>query len=96
MAEAEIAVVKRWFEEVWNQGREEAIDELLVPDAPVYGVGHGADLVRGPNGFRPAYQQLKGALPDIHFAIEDMQISEDLQLVVGHMIMQWLYANPPH
>ncbi len=31
----------------------------------------------------------------IHFAIEDMQISEDLQLVVGHMIMQWLYANPP-
>ena len=32
----------------------------------------------------------------IHFAIEDMQISEDLQLVVGHMIMQWLYANPPH
>ena len=32
----------------------------------------------------------------IHFAIEDMQISEDLQLVVGHMIMQWLHANPPH
>jgi D-sedoheptulose 7-phosphate isomerase len=31
----------------------------------------------------------------IHFAIEDMQISEDLQLVVGHMIMQWLHANPP-
>jgi D-sedoheptulose 7-phosphate isomerase len=31
----------------------------------------------------------------IHFAIDDMQISEDLQLVVGHMIMQWLYANPP-
>lgn len=26
----------------------------------------------------------------IHFAINDMQISEDLQLVVGHMIMQWL------
>ena len=29
----------------------------------------------------------------IHFAIDDMQISEDLQLVVAHMIMQWLYAN---
>jgi len=24
-----------------------------------------------------------------------MQISEDLQLVVGHMLMQWLYANRP-
>lgn len=30
----------------------------------------------------------------IHFAVDDMQISEDLQLVVGHMIMQWLSALP--
>ena len=29
----------------------------------------------------------------IHFPIDDMQISEDLQMVVGHMIMQWLYAT---
>ncbi len=29
----------------------------------------------------------------IHFAVDDMQISEDLQLVAGHMIMQWLYNN---
>lgn len=26
----------------------------------------------------------------IHFAVDDMQIAEDLQLVVGHMIMQWV------
>ena len=31
----------------------------------------------------------------IHFAVDDMQISEDMQLVVGHMLMQWLYANRP-
>ncbi len=29
----------------------------------------------------------------IHFAVDDMQISEDMQLIVGHMIMQWLYQN---
>jgi D-sedoheptulose 7-phosphate isomerase len=29
----------------------------------------------------------------IHFEINDMQISEDLQLVVGHMVMQWLSKN---
>ena len=29
----------------------------------------------------------------IHVAIDDMQISEDLQLVVGHMLMQWLYEH---
>ena len=30
----------------------------------------------------------------IHFPIADMQISEDLQLVVGHMTMQWLQRHP--
>jgi D-sedoheptulose 7-phosphate isomerase len=31
----------------------------------------------------------------IHFPVDDMQIAEDLQLIVGHMVMQWLYANRP-
>ena len=31
----------------------------------------------------------------IHFPVDDMQIAEDLQLVVGHMIMQWLFENQP-
>jgi len=26
----------------------------------------------------------------IHFPMNDMQIAEDLQLIIGHMIMQWL------
>jgi D-sedoheptulose 7-phosphate isomerase len=29
----------------------------------------------------------------IHFAVDDMQISEDMQMVVGHMLMQWLYKR---
>jgi D-sedoheptulose 7-phosphate isomerase len=31
----------------------------------------------------------------IHFAVDDMQIAEDMQLIVGHMLMQWLYLNRP-
>jgi D-sedoheptulose 7-phosphate isomerase len=29
----------------------------------------------------------------IHFAIDDMQVAEDMQLIVGHMLMQWLWEN---
>jgi D-sedoheptulose 7-phosphate isomerase len=29
----------------------------------------------------------------IHFAVDDMQIAEDTQTIVGHMIVQWLYAR---
>ena len=31
----------------------------------------------------------------IHFAVDDMQIAEDMQLVVGHLLMKWLYQNRP-
>lgn len=29
----------------------------------------------------------------IHFAIDDMQMAEDCQLIVGHMLMQWLNSD---
>lgn len=29
----------------------------------------------------------------IHFPINDMQVSEDIQTIIGHMCMQWLCAN---
>ena len=31
----------------------------------------------------------------IYFQIDDMQIAEDTQLVVGHLCMQWLTSNKP-
>ena len=29
----------------------------------------------------------------IHFPVDDMQIAEDTQTILGHMIVQWLYAQ---
>lgn len=31
----------------------------------------------------------------IHIPVNDMQVAEDMQLIIGHMLMQWLAANPP-
>jgi D-sedoheptulose 7-phosphate isomerase len=36
----------------------------------------------------------KVAQHPIHFAIDDMQVAEDLQMIVGHICMQWLRAHP--
>lgn len=38
---------------------------------------------------------LKLADNPIHFPIQDMQIAEDTQLIVGHICMQWLTKNKP-
>ena len=38
----------------------------------------------------------KEADKSIHFEINDMQIAEDTQLIVGHICMQWLSKNKPN
>jgi len=81
MPEQEVAVVRRWFEEVWNQGRVELMPELLAADAPVYDVGAPGDVARGPDGFRPAYEKLRGAFPDIHFTIDEAISERDVVAV---------------
>ena len=48
MAQAAETIVRRWFEEVWNQKRESAIDELMADDALVHGiVGPDGKEIRG-------------------------------------------------
>jgi predicted ester cyclase len=62
------ALVRRWFEELWNQGREGTIDELLAADAMVHGLP-GGESARGPEGFKPIFRQFKGAFPDMRIDI---------------------------
>lgn len=71
--EANKALLRRWFEEVWNQGRAETIDELLAADAICYGLSEDeAQPVIGPAGFHPFHQVFRGAFPDIEVVAEDM------------------------
>jgi steroid delta-isomerase-like uncharacterized protein len=70
MADAK-ALIHRWFEEVWNHGREATIDELFAQDGIAYGLGEEGAEVRGPNEFKIFWQNLRTALPDIHIRIED-------------------------
>jgi steroid delta-isomerase-like uncharacterized protein len=61
----------RWFDEVWNQGREETIDELYGSDAIGHGLGEGSADLRGPAGFKVFWRNMRSALPDMHILIED-------------------------
>jgi steroid delta-isomerase-like uncharacterized protein len=72
MSEENKALIHRWFEEVWNKGREEAIDEMFAED----GVAHGladetGEALRGTAGFKPFFQKFRAAFPDIEVVVED-------------------------
>jgi len=73
MSEANKALVQRWFDEVWNKGRAEAIEEMFDE----YGIAHGlsedpANPITGPRDFRPFHTLFREAFPNMMIVVEDM------------------------
>ena len=60
------SVMRTWFEEVWNQGREETIDRLFAADAVAHGLPGGP--MRGPAGVS------EQASPDLSRRFADIDI----------------------
>ncbi len=79
--EANKALIRRWFEEVWNQGRADAIDEMLAPGAPCHGLSEDPAMpLKGPEDFKPFHTVFRGAFPDVQVVVEDA-IAEDDKVV---------------
>ena len=66
--EANKAIIRAFFEEVWNQGDDAAIDRYIAADA----AGNDPDFGVGREGFRRQWRKWREAFPDLHFAIEEM------------------------
>ena len=66
-------VMRRWFAEVWNEGRLESIDELFAPNGVAYGLAEGgAEDVHGPAEFRHFAQALLAEFSEFRVEIEDV------------------------
>jgi steroid delta-isomerase-like uncharacterized protein len=66
------AIVRRWFDEVWNQRRLETIDELLAADAISFDMTGPNSTIRGRDAFRAAARTLLAAFGKLHFTVEDI------------------------
>lgn len=72
MSDENRALIHRWFEEVWNKGRAEAIDELFADDGIANGLAdESGEPLRGPSGFKPFFQKFREAFPNIEVIVED-------------------------
>jgi predicted ester cyclase len=75
---ASSTLMHRWFEEVWNKGRLEAIDEMMDADCIAYGITDDeGNPVQGPEGFKPYVIKFRQSFPDIRITIEDILVKGD-------------------
>lgn len=68
MSDSPEVVMRTWFDEVWNQGREAAIDRLFPVDAVAHGLPGGP--IQGPGAFRGVFHAFRGAFPDIRIDVD--------------------------
>ena len=71
MADDNVALGRRWFDEVWNQKKRESVEELLAADCVMHGVSETGEDVHGHTGFLALHEKLLSAFPDMQFALHD-------------------------
>lgn len=72
MSERNETFLHRWFEEVWNQKREDAIDEMFAEDGIANGLNDAeGNPLRGPEGFKTLHRAFLSAYPDLIITVED-------------------------
>ena len=78
MYEENKELVRRWFEEVWNKGRAEAIEEMFDANGIAHGLSDDPENpIKGPRDFRPLHTVFRDAFPNMMIVVEDMVAEGD-------------------
>jgi steroid delta-isomerase-like uncharacterized protein len=71
MVEKNLELTRRWFEEVWNQQKTEAIHEMMSTECVSHNTSEDGEVLRGPEAFAGLQRKLLGAFPDIRIVVEE-------------------------
>jgi predicted ester cyclase len=86
------AILREWFEKVWNEGDEKTIMRLAHPEAVVHGLSDNGEPVRGTAQFVQFFHAFRGAIPDIHVTVQ-RTVSEGAY-TTGHCVVTGRHTGP--
>jgi steroid delta-isomerase-like uncharacterized protein len=86
-SEENIQLMRRWFEEVWNEGRTQTVRDLFHPDGVARGQRAAEAEIHGPEEFVKFVQEIRGAFPDIKIKVEDVFGADDKVVLRWSAIM---------
>jgi steroid delta-isomerase-like uncharacterized protein len=75
MSEANKELLRRFYEEIFNQGRLDAVDELLAPDCVEHTPPPGFATDQVHAALKQFTEMLRAGFPDVRFTADEM-ISE--------------------
>lgn len=76
-----VALMRRWFHEVWNEGKTQIVLDHTHQNINAYGQGEADAPIRSPQDFLVFVARMRGAFPDLHVTVQDAFESGD-QVVI--------------
>jgi steroid delta-isomerase-like uncharacterized protein len=89
MSEENKALVRRYFEEIWDKGNLDLIDELCTTNFVRHGPSATEGEVRGLEGFKGLVTMYRTAFPNLQVPIEDL-------IAEGNMVVTRWTARGTH
>lgn len=84
-------IVRRLYEEVWNNRKREVLLELISPSYSLFGPNildsRGEEIRGGPEAYWRTASQFTAAFPDLHFTIEEMVAEQD------KVVVRWTFSG---
>lgn len=97
MAGTNADLVRRWFDEVWNQGKLATVDELLEAE----GILHAEPglVFKGPAAFKEFYSKITSAFSNMRMEIvetieQDDRVAARWRATVTHSGQPWAGIAP--
>ena len=75
--EENVVLMRRWFREVWNEGKTQTIYDLMDENGIAVGQDQPGVVIRGPRGFEKFVNKIRGAFPDLKITLEDAFGADD-------------------
>ena len=75
--EDNVRLARRWFQEVWNEGRMQTVYELFAENGIATGQSEQGEMLRGPKEFAIFVERIRGAFPDIKVMVDDAFGADD-------------------
>ena len=85
--EENIVLMRRWFKEIWNEGRVQTIYDLMDENATATGQDQPGVVLHGPADFVALFNRIRGAFPDIRITLEDAFGADDKVVVRWSAVM---------
>jgi predicted ester cyclase len=93
MRDKKTTMIYNWFQQVWNEGRAEAINDFLSKDIIAHGAKPDGSATHGIEEYKKFYQEFRHNYKDIHVDVKHVICDEVMESGICDVTATFIPTN---